>query len=73
MYAIQVIESIVFQILMFPHDENIMTIKQLMYYDPKGSTTLEVLGTFPLQRKALLSALGVIDPSDSRLITFDLD
>ena len=36
-------------------------------------STLEVLKICPLQRKVLLSTLGVIDPSDSRLITFDLD
>ena len=34
---------------------------------------LEVLKLCPTQRKSLLSALGAIDPSDSRLITFDLD
>ena len=26
---------------MFPHDENIVTIDQLMYYDPKGLATLK--------------------------------
>ena len=34
---------------------------------------LEVLKYFPLQRKELFSMLGVIDPSDFRMITFDLD
>ena len=34
---------------------------------------LEVLQMCPLQHKALLSSLGVIYPSGSRLITFDLD
>ena len=36
-------------------------------------SALEVLKTFPSQRKELLFALGVFDPYDSRLITFDLD
>jgi hypothetical protein len=34
---------------------------------------LEVLQTYPNQRKSLLSSLGVVEPTDTRLITFDLD
>jgi hypothetical protein len=34
---------------------------------------LEVLQTYPTQWKSLLSALGEIDPADTRLITFDLN
>jgi hypothetical protein len=34
---------------------------------------LEVLQTCPTQRKSLLSAMGAVDPADTRLITFDLD
>jgi hypothetical protein len=34
---------------------------------------LEVLQTCPTQRKSLLSTLGAVDPTDTRLITFDLD
>jgi len=34
---------------------------------------LEVLQTCPTQHKSLLSALGVVDPMDTWLITFDLD
>jgi hypothetical protein len=34
---------------------------------------LEVLHTFPSQRKALLSQLGQVDPTNTHLITFDLD
>ena len=34
---------------------------------------LEVLKKFPTQQKTLLATLGVVDPSHSRLITFDLD
>jgi hypothetical protein len=34
---------------------------------------LEVLQTYPSQHKSLLSALGAVDPADTRLITFDLD
>jgi hypothetical protein len=36
-------------------------------------SVLEVLQTCPTQRKSLLSALGAVDPVDTRLITFDLD
>jgi hypothetical protein len=36
-------------------------------------SVLEVLQTFPTQRKYLLSTLGAVDSVDSRLITFDLD
>ena len=36
-------------------------------------SVLEVLQTFPTQQKSLLSALGAVDPADTRLITFDLD
>jgi hypothetical protein len=36
-------------------------------------SVLEVLQTFPTQQKSLLSALGVVDPADTQLITFDLD
>jgi hypothetical protein len=34
---------------------------------------LEVLQTYPTQRKYILSALGEVNPSDARLITFYLD
>ena len=40
---------------------------------PTAMSALEVLKTFPMQRKALPAALGVVDPSDSKLITFDID
>ena len=40
---------------------------------PTTMSSLEVIKNFPSQHKALLSMLGAIDPSDSRLITFDLD
>ena len=40
---------------------------------PKAMYTLEALKTYPSQCKGLLSTLGVIDPSNSRLITFNLD
>ena len=36
-------------------------------------SALEVLKTCPMQRKSILTSLGVVDPSDSKLITFDLD
>jgi hypothetical protein len=34
---------------------------------------LEVLQTYPSQQKSLLSALGVVDPTSTQLITFDSD
>jgi hypothetical protein len=40
---------------------------------PATMSVLEVLQTCPTQRKSLLSTLGAVDPSDTRLITFDLD
>jgi hypothetical protein len=40
---------------------------------PVTMSVLEVLQTCPTQRKSLLSALGSVDPTDTRLITFDLD
>ena len=36
-------------------------------------STLEFLQSFPSQWKALLSAFGGIDPTDSSLLTFDLE
>jgi hypothetical protein len=40
---------------------------------PVSMSVLEVLQNFPTQWKSLLSALGEINPIDTRLITFDLD
>jgi hypothetical protein len=40
---------------------------------PTTMYLLEVLQTCPTQRKYLLFTLGVVDPTDTRLITFDLD
>jgi hypothetical protein len=40
---------------------------------PAAMSALEVLQTCPTQWKSLLSTLGVVDPVDTRLITFDLD
>ena len=40
---------------------------------PTAMSALEVLKTFPTQWKALLAALGAVDPSDSKLITFDTE
>ena len=42
-------------------------------YSSSAMSTLEVLRTCHLEQKAFISALGAIDPSNSRLITFDLD
>ena len=40
---------------------------------PTAMSALEVLKTFPTQWKYLLAVLGVVDPSDSKLITFDME
>jgi hypothetical protein len=38
---------------------------------PATMSVLEVLQTFPTQRKSLLSVLGVVEPAYTPLITFD--
>ena len=40
---------------------------------PTTMYALEVLKTCPTQRKALLATLGAVDPSESKLITFDTE
>lgn len=40
---------------------------------PLAMSALEVLQTCPSQRKALISTLGAIDPSDSHLMVFNLN
>ena len=40
---------------------------------PAAMSMLEVLQTCPSQKKALLTTLGAIDPSNSHLMTFDID
>ena len=40
---------------------------------PTAMSALEVLQSCPKQHKALLSVLGVIDPTDTCLMSFDLD
>ena len=40
MYVMRVVSSTFFQLLMLPIDGKIMTIDQVMYYNPKGLTTL---------------------------------
>lgn len=40
---------------------------------PSAMSTLEVLQSYPSQRKSLLLAIGAIDPADSNLICFDLE
>jgi hypothetical protein len=40
---------------------------------PSAMSALEVLQSFPTQRKALLKAIGGIDPTDMNLIIFDLE
>jgi hypothetical protein len=40
---------------------------------PSAMSALEVLQSFPTQRRALLKAIGGIDPTDTNLIVFDLE
>ena len=40
---------------------------------PCAMSALEVLQSYPTQRKALLSTIGGVDPSDLSLISFDSD
>ena len=40
---------------------------------PSAMSALKVLQTCPTQKKALLSALGGIDPQDSTLAIFDME
>jgi hypothetical protein len=40
---------------------------------PCVMSTLEVLQSFLVQCKELLTTIGGVDPSDTHLITFDLD
>ena len=40
---------------------------------PTAMSALDILKTFPTHRKSLLATLGVVDPSDSNLITFDIE
>ena len=40
---------------------------------PTTMSALEVLKMCPTQQNSLLAALGAIDPSDSKLITFDTE
>ena len=59
MYAMRVISSTMFRLLMFPHDGNTMTIDQLTYYDPKGPATPEqVLPTINNVSIPFLSIVG---------------
>ena len=39
MYAMRDVTSIVFHLMMFPHEGKIMTVDQLTYHDPQGLTT----------------------------------
>jgi len=41
--------------------------------EPSSMTALKVLQSCPIQRKALLKAIGGIDPMDTNLIIFDLE
>jgi hypothetical protein len=40
---------------------------------PSAMSTLEVLQSCPAQRRALLKAIGGIDPTDTNLIVFNLE
>ena len=40
---------------------------------PTAMSVLKVLKMCPMQQKSLLATLGAVDPSDSKLITFDTE
>ena len=60
MYAMQVVTSIIFQLLSLPHDGKIMTINQFTYYDPKGPTTQE--NFLPTIDNISMPSLSIIGP-----------
>ena len=41
--------------------------------EPYAMSTLEVLQSFPTQRKNLLTALGALDPDNTNLIHFNVE
>ena len=41
--------------------------------EPCGMLALEVLKSFTTQRKELFYSIGIVDPNDTSLITFDLE
>ena len=64
MYEMQAIASSVFQLMIPPHDGKIVTIDQLMYYDPKVPTTQEhVLPTINTTIDSVyIASLSIIGP-----------
>ena len=58
-----------------PHaraSQNYSNVEDLME-EPSAMLSLEVLQIFLTQQKALLKAIGGIDPTDTNLIIFDLE
>ena len=49
------------------------TIVEELPQAPCAMSALEVLQSCPTQRKELLSSIGLVDPNDTGLITFDLE
>ena len=43
MYAMRAIASIVFHLMMFPHERKIVMVNQLNYHDPQGITSHPML------------------------------
>lgn len=70
MYAMQAVSSLVFCIMMFPHNGKITTVDQLTYYDPKSQ--LNPSNVFPsLDGFQIISAFTYISPGilkDSTLL-----
>lgn len=59
-----------------PHNSKAITSYSViddLTQSPSTISALEVLQTCPTQWKSILYELGAIDPSDSRLMAFDLD
>jgi hypothetical protein len=55
------------------HASHNYSIVEDMAQVPSAMSSLEVLQSCPIQRKALLKAIGGIDPMDMNLIIFDLE
>jgi hypothetical protein len=47
------------------------SIVEYLSQAPCAMSALEVLQSFPMQRKSLLSSIGGIDPTESNVISFD--
>jgi hypothetical protein len=56
-------------------DHNILPTnkEEILLQYPATMSILEVLQTYPSQCKSSISTLGVVDPTNTQLVIFDLD